>query len=85
MSKNVIKLYEKLDSIKNELFRSASDLDGVMNQLRYCLESEKDNKDYKREVIRCLGEYRKAKCNANEWDKLPKLEEDIWNELINEI
>lgn len=84
MSENVIKLYEKLDSIKNELFRSASDLDNVTNQLRYCLESEKDNKDYKHEVIRCLGEYRKAKCNANEWDKLPKLEENVWNELTNE-
>ena len=85
MSENAIKLYEKLDSIKNELFRSASDLDKVTNQLRYCLESESEDEDYKRELIRCLGEYRKAKSNANEWDKLPKLEEDIWNELINEI
>ncbi len=85
MSENVIKLYEKLDSIKNELFRSASDLDKVTNQLRYCLESEKDNKDYKREVIRCLGEYRKMKCSKLEWDKLSKLEENIWNELTNEI
>ena len=85
MSENAIKLYEKLVSIKNELFRSASDLDNVTNQLRYCLESENDGEDYKHEVVRLLSEYRKAKCNVHEWDKLQKLEEDIWNELINEI
>ena len=85
MSENAIKLYEKLDSIKNELFRSASDLDKVMSQLRYCLESESEDEDYKREVVRCLGEYRKAKCNANELDKIPKLEENIWKELTDVI
>lgn len=74
-------LLEKLKQVRLELFRSAANLDMVIQSIELELSGNSDE-DYKRMYIGVEREFRDKRARANGWDELYKLEQGVWQQLI---
>ena len=73
-------LLEQLKKIRLEWFRSAAHLDRVITEIEHGLEETDDviNQMY----IRMMRAHREDSCKVNGWDEILKLENVVWQQLI---
>lgn len=73
-------LLEQLRKIQMELFRSAADLDVVIQGIEYELSTYSDEEEIQW-YIRAAAEFRDKKVHVKGWDELYKLEEGVWQQF----
>lgn len=85
MSTRREELIEELKGIRNELHRSANDLDQLLRDLNYTLDLEPDDPEFNLALVSTKIKYREHLSEKRGWSTLSELEAKIWNELMGEL